>query len=134
VFAVQSPKQSDALEYGSSFSRAAEIAMPDHRRLLVSGTASIDSEGNSVNIGDVEAQVAFTMQVVGAILQSRGMDFSDVTRAIAYFKHAEDAPVFDKYCIDSKLLQLPLISAQGDICRDDLLFEIEVDAIAESGK
>jgi len=132
VQAVPSPLQCPALEYGSSFSRAAEVAMPDHRRLFVSGTASIDPEGNTVHVGDVQGQVARTCEVVQAILQSRAMEWRDVTRATAYVRHPQDAPIFHRYCADSGIPALPVIIANNTICRDDLLFELEVDAITAS--
>ncbi|MBN1360795.1 MAG: hypothetical protein JW993_09395 [Sedimentisphaerales bacterium] len=126
---VPSPFQSSAANYGSSFSRAVEVRLPDHRRIYVSGTASIDEAGKTLFVGDCQAQVRQTMQVVGAILQSRGMDWADVTRALAYFKRAEDAPMLDEYRQQQGLPAFPVIVAENDVCRDELLFEIEVDAI-----
>lgn len=129
VAEVPSPFQSSAADYGSSFSRAAEVCFPQHRRIYVSGTASIDEAGKTVFTGDCEAQVKQTMEVVGAILRSRGMDWADVTRALAYFKRAEDAPLLAQYRKDHGLAPFPVIVAENDVCRDELLFEIEVDAI-----
>jgi len=129
AFEVRSPLQSAALKYGSSFSRAVELDLPGHRRLYISGTASIDPNGITAHVGDSEAQVTLTMQVVHAILESRGMDWADVTRGLAYFKHAEDAPLFKKYRISNKIPLFPVVIAENCICRDDLLYEIEVDAI-----
>lgn len=129
AFEVRSPLQSAAVEYGSSFSRAVELDLPGHRRLYISGTASIDPNGITAHVGDSEAQVTLTMQVVHAILKSRGMDWADVTRGLAYFKHAEDAPLFKKYRISNKIPLFPVVIAENCICRDDLLYEIEVDAI-----
>lgn len=127
--ALPSPLQCPALEYGSAFSRAAEVTMPDHRRLFVSGTASIDPQGRTAHVGNAEAQTRLTMEVVEAILKSRKMDWSDVNRAIAYFSRAADAPVFDRYCAARGLPRFPVVLTKGDICREDLLFEIEVDAL-----
>lgn len=129
AFAVPSPLQSSAADYGSSFSRAVELDLPDHRRLYVSGTASIDRSGKTVFIGDCRAQVKQTMEVVRAILQSRGMDWTDVTRSLAYFKRAPDAYLFEAYRKESGLPLFPAIVVENDICRDDLLYEVEVDAI-----
>lgn len=129
VAEVPSPFQSSAADYGSSFSRAVEVRLPDHRRIYVSGTASIDEAGKTVFVGDCEAQVKQTMEVVQAILQSRGMGWADVIRALAYFKRAEDVPLLGRYCRDQGLASFPVIVAENDVCRDDLLFEIEVDAI-----
>ncbi|MBN1510293.1 MAG: hypothetical protein JW955_25825 [Sedimentisphaerales bacterium] len=126
---VPSPFQSPAPSYGSSFSRAVEVTFPDHRRIYVSGTASIDETGETVFVGDCKAQVKQTMEVVQAILQSKGMGWADVTRALAYFKRAEDAPSLSRYREDHGLAPFPVIVAENDVCRDELLFEIEVDAL-----
>jgi len=129
AFAVPSPLQDSATEYGSSFSRAVELELPDHNRLYVSGTASIDPSGKTAHVDDPEAQVKLTMKVVYAILESRDMGWGNVKRALAYFKHAKDAPIFQKYCVENGLEHFPAVIVENDICRDELLFEIEVDAI-----
>lgn len=128
VQALPSPLQCPALQYGSSFSRAAEVAMPDLRRVFVSGTASIAPGGETVHVGDVAAQTARTCEVVEAILQSRGMGWSDVTRATAYVRHAQDADVLQRHIAVTGMPALPVVVAHNVICRDDLLFELEVDA------
>ncbi|MBI2435438.1 MAG: translation initiation inhibitor [Candidatus Hydrogenedentes bacterium] len=134
VQAVRSPLQCPALEYGSSFSRAVEIQFPDHVRLFVSGTASITPGGATAHVGNIEAQIHRTMDVVEALLVSRHMRWEDVTRGIVYVKHAEDIPKFADYCV-KRGLELPVLTLVNDICREDLLFEIEVDAILlESGE
>lgn len=129
AFRVPSPLQSSARDYGSSFSRAVEVDCPDHRRLYVSGTASIDKEGNTIFLEDCQSQVAKTMEVVQAILESRQMGWADVTRALAYFKRAKDAPLLAAYRQENNLAPFPVIVAENDVCRDDLLFEIEIDAV-----
>jgi len=129
VSQIASPLQSSARDYGSSFSRAVEVACPDHRRLYVSGTASIDKAGDTVFLDDCRAQVKKTMEVVDAILRSREMDWADVTRALAYFKDAKDAPLLEAYRQESDLAPFPVIVAENDVCRHDLLFEIEIDAV-----
>ena len=128
IEALPSPLQCPALEYGSSFSRAVEVVMSDHRRVIVSGTASIHPDGKTAHVGDVDKQVELTMKVVEAILESRGMGWPDVTRAVAYFKHDKDAPAFGRYCTSKGLPSLPVVIAKNDICREELLFEVEVDA------
>jgi len=127
--AAPSPMQCSASSYGSSFSRAVELFEPGLRRLLVSGTASIDPEGRTAHLEDVKSQVALTMDVVHAILQSRAMDWEDATRAVAYFKYSRDMSAFLAYREEKGLAALPVLSVCAEICRDDLLFEIEVDAL-----
>ncbi len=129
IEAVPSPQQCPALEYGSSFSRAVELTAGGLRRLYVSGTASIAPDGRTEYIGDVDGQVARTMDVVNAILESRKMAWADTVRAIVYFRNPGDAPRFVRYCSKNSLDDLPSLAVQNVICRDDLLFEIEIDAV-----
>lgn len=126
---VLSPLQCPARRYGSCFSRAVELSTPAHRRLLISGTASIDANGGSAHIGDVKGQIQHTMKVVEAILASCGMGFGEVTRATVYLKNGHDTPLFEDWCAEHHTV-LPAVVTQCDICRDELLFEIEVDALA----
>jgi hypothetical protein len=130
IQAVPSPLQCSAIDYKSSFSRAVEAELSDHRRLYVSGTASISPRGETIHIGDPRKQIACTMEVVKAILNSRNMDWSNTTRGIAYFKNGVDTGLLAEYCRDHGLPPLPIAISQSDICRDDLLFEIELDAIS----
>jgi enamine deaminase RidA (YjgF/YER057c/UK114 family) len=128
VVSVPSPLQCCAREYGSSFSRAVEVSRPGLRRLYVSGTASIDAAGRTLYAGDVGRQVAETMGVVGAILDSRGMSWSDAAGGVAYFRRPEDAPVLAAYIRGHGLPALPLALTPGGICREELLFELELGA------
>lgn len=127
---MPSPLQCPALDYGSSFSRAVEVARPGQRRLYVSGTASIYPDGRTAHVGDSAAQLQLTMDVVEAILSSRGMAWTDTVRGIAYFKNMDDLPLLTRWCAAQGLEGWPVIAAKNDICRDDLLFELELDAIA----
>ncbi len=129
IKSVESPMQGSALNYRSSFSRAVEMAFPTHRSLLISGTASIDGTGKSIHIGDCGKQIDLTMRVVEAILKSRDMGWNDLFRGIAYFKDMADRLLLEKYCKEHDIPKFPLAIAHTDICRSDLLFEIEVDAM-----
>ncbi|MDD4872479.1 MAG: translation initiation inhibitor [Kiritimatiellae bacterium] len=129
---IASPLQCPALDYKSSFSRAVELRLSSHTILFISGTASIEMGGATAYVGNLEKQIALTMEVVYAILKSRGMDWGDVSRAAAYFKDIKEAPLFHKYCNENNLPLLPVAVAHADICRDDLLFEVEMDAIKRS--
>jgi enamine deaminase RidA (YjgF/YER057c/UK114 family) len=128
VAEVASPLQCPAPAYGSSFSRAMEISSIYGRRLLISGTASIAPDGRTLWPGNLRQQIGLTMDVVEAILASRGFGFADITRATAYFKHRADIPAFAQWCAERELPAMPAIAAHCGICRDDLLFELEADA------
>ena len=126
---VESPLQCPATDYRSSFSRAAEVVRGGVRQVYVSGTASIDPCGETVHEDDLERQIGHTMEVVAAILETHGLGWVNVSRGIVYFRHGQEAARFERYCRERHLPPLPVIVTQGTICRDDLLFEIEVDAI-----
>ncbi|MFT3782415.1 MAG: translation initiation inhibitor [Nibricoccus sp.] len=132
VTELASPLQCPAPAYGSSFSRAVEISSGGKKRVLVSGTASIEPGGKTVWQGEVEKQIALTMDVVEAILRPRGLGFFEVTRATAYFKKAADMAVFRRWQAAHGLETMPVVPVNCDICRDDLLFEIELDACSTS--
>lgn len=126
---VASPRQCPAPSYGSSFSRAVEIVSGGKRRLSISGTASIGVDGRSLWAGDVARQIATTMDVVEAILAERGLALNDTTRATAYFKYPLDVAAFEVW-EEGRGVRLPVVCVHCDICRDDLLFELELDACA----
>jgi enamine deaminase RidA (YjgF/YER057c/UK114 family) len=130
---IGSPLQCPAPAYGSSFSRAMEMSSPAGRRLFISGTASIALDGRTLWQGDARQQVVQTMEVVEAILHSRGLSLSDLTRATAYFKHRADVRAFTEWCATRGLHSLPVVFANCDVCRDDLLFELEADAWRPDG-
>ena len=129
ILSVPSPLQCSALDYRSSFSRAVEIQQPGSRLLTISGTASIDPGGKTVHVGDTAKQIDLTMGVVREILRSRGMDWSNTARAIAYFKDIREAHLLEAYVLAHHLPKLPIAISHADVCRHDLLFELELDAV-----
>jgi len=125
---VASPEQGSALDYGSSFSRAFEIAGPGERRLLVSGTASIDQAGRSLHGGATGMQVEETLRVVRELLRSRGLDMPDVTRATCYLSCPEEVGAARAV---AGRFSLPRASwVHATICRPELRFEVELIARA----
>lgn len=127
---VPSPAQCAATRYGSAFSRAVEIAKPRSRQLIVSGTASVGLDGQTMHIGNTAGQIELTMNAVEAILHSCGMSFDNVTRAVAYFKHMHDVALFADWAKRTGHTELPVVLTCADLCRADLLFEIELDAFS----
>lgn len=125
IAAVCSPLQCDAFAYGSAFSRALEVSDACSRTLYISGTASIEPGGKSVHRGDPATQIRLTMDVVLAILDEAGMRIEDTARAVAYFRDPSHIPIWEDYC--RNLPPLPIVSLGCHVCRDDLLFEIELD-------
>jgi enamine deaminase RidA (YjgF/YER057c/UK114 family) len=119
-------KQHSALDYGSAFSRAARSIMPAGPTIFVSGTASIDAEGATTHIGDAQGQIDATIDNVRAVLSEMQCSEKDVVQVIAYCKTIEVEKIFNA-CKDR--LAWPWLTVICDICRDDLLFEIEATAM-----
>jgi enamine deaminase RidA (YjgF/YER057c/UK114 family) len=128
ISAIPSPLQCPAPAYGSSFSRAIEIESSHGRRLSISGTASIEPGGATVFADDVCKQMELTGLVVLAILESRGMTFADVTSGICWCAIPAAVSAFYDW---AKVVGFPAercMTASADICRPDLLIELELEA------
>ena len=119
-------KQHCALEYGSAFSRASRSIMPAGQTVFVSGTASIDADGATTHIGDAAGQINATIENVRAVLTEMQSSEKDLVHVIAYCKTTEVEQVFNSI---KGNLDWPWITVICDICRPDLLFEIEATAM-----
>jgi enamine deaminase RidA (YjgF/YER057c/UK114 family) len=126
---LASPLQCEAYEYGSMFSRAVEVRDESVSRIFVSGTASIDRVGVTVHVGDCAAQVRCTLATVRELLAARGHDLGDVTHCVAFLKNRDHADEFRVTAADMGLDPGIAIQTVADVCRHDLLFELEVTAV-----
>ena len=117
--------QRSPYHYGSAFSRASRARSPAGATVYVSGTAAIDAEGRTSPIGDAKGQVSITIENVRAAFRDLGCTDGEVVQAIAYSKTPEVQAIFHK---EFASLEWPCISVIADVCRDDLLFEVEAAA------
>lgn len=122
-------RQNEATEYGSAFARALELVLGEARHVLVSGTAAIDDRGASVHTGDFERQVGHTLEAVEALLGGAGARLSDVCQATAFLKRPADAPAWERLVARSGIAGVPIVTTVADVCREDLLFEIDATAV-----
>ena len=117
--------QNSALKYGSAFSRASRLVRPSGSTVFISGTASIDTDGKTTNTGDASKQIETTINNVRAVLNEMQCRDEDVVQAIAYCKTTEIEKLFWSQWSD---LVWPSLTVIADVCRDDLLFEMEATA------
>ena len=124
-FLIEGGNQGSAFSYGSAFSRAARARTPGGETVYVSGTASIDADGNTTHKGDILAQIEDTIANVRAVLTDMGCTDDDVVQSVVYCM----SPVVEQTC-RSQFADLPWPKTHviGDICRHDLLVEIEAAA------
>jgi enamine deaminase RidA (YjgF/YER057c/UK114 family) len=125
---LRNPLQNEAPEYGSSFSRGLSVATDNCRYLLVSGTASIDEAGRTVHPGDFDCQARRTLDNVESLLASGGAVIDDICQASAFVKRPEDVERMQRILGQRGLQNLPLVCSIDDVCRDDLLVEIDATA------
>ena len=118
--------QNPAYDYGSAFSRASRNRTPGGETVFVSGTAAIDADGNTEHVDDIDRQIADTIAHVRAVLRDTHVTDRDVVNSLIYCKTpAVEAAFREKFSRDLPWPQVTMIS---DVCRDDLLFEIEATA------
>lgn len=116
-------RQDCALGYGSAFSRAAQVRTPSGLTLFISGTAAIDAAGRTLYVGDREGQVRETIRCVQAILAQTGGRAEEIVQGVAYGVDEAVLALWNRYNPGWELV--PVLA---DICREDLLFEIELSA------
>ncbi|MBN1516650.1 hypothetical protein JXA32_08790 [Candidatus Sumerlaeota bacterium] len=125
---ITGAKQKSAFRYGSAFSRAVSIREPNAVQVMVSGTASICDQGKSLFIGDIRAQIVKTLEVIEALIGPEGARLQDICDATVFLKKAEYLQTFREVASDMGLDAMPAVCVVADVCRDELLFEM--DAIA----
>lgn len=117
------------------FVRGMRVELPGYSLLLISGTASVDEEGRSIHLGDIEAQSWRTFENIEALLASEGADWHDVVRTTCYLRDmSRDYEPFNKvrhaFYLERGLEPFPASTGiQATLCREDLLVEIEAMAI-----
>jgi len=121
--------QLDAFRYGSAFSRGALIQEPDVSLIEVSGTAAIDQQGRSQFQGDIRGQITCTLDRIETLLGQAGAGLSDIAAATVFVKRSEHASVFWEMAKDRGMEEFPAVCVVADVCRDELLFEIDAEAV-----
>jgi enamine deaminase RidA (YjgF/YER057c/UK114 family) len=124
---LSNPGQPDAFTYGSAFSRGALIRQPDVSLIQVSGTAAIDAQGQSLYPGDVRSQIDCTFDKIAALIGQEGATLSDIAAACVFVKRPEDALIYQERAVARGLQNLPTVIMAADVCRDELLFEMDAE-------
>jgi chorismate lyase / 3-hydroxybenzoate synthase len=140
IVPVENPRQVSAFLYpdrygprSPTFSRAALVHPPGQEILFVSGTASIVGH-ETVHPGDVRAQTAESLDNIEAVLaeasgraRTGSFALSDLGLR-AYVRHPVDLDAVREVMVQ-RLGDAPVTYVQADVCRADLLVEIEGQAV-----
>jgi len=127
---VENPRQVSAWRYPRQYGRtppsfARAMALPAHDVLAISGTAAVVGHA-SAHQDDLEAQLGETLVNLEALLASAGMTagFDTHSPLKTYVRHAADVPRVRDF-LQQRLPGVPMLLLHGDICRSELLVEID---------
>lgn len=137
---LENPLQTPSFDYPShyspktpKFSRAMAVRIGDHVTTWISGTASIVNS-ETVHKGDVTQQTEQTLTNIERLIDGdnfarlgwpgTGATLADLAKVRVYVKHHDDYEKCRAVC-ERRLGRIPAIYAMADVCRPDLLVEIE---------
>jgi enamine deaminase RidA (YjgF/YER057c/UK114 family) len=137
---LENPLQRSAFAYSPcyglkspKFCRAMALSCGPFATIFISGTASITNE-ETQHLGDVVGQTHQTLDNIEALISSEnlarhgmpglGTSLEGLACARVYVKHKEDFPAVREVCA-RRLGELPTVYAVADVCRPELLVEIE---------
>jgi enamine deaminase RidA (YjgF/YER057c/UK114 family) len=147
--AIENPRQVSAYRYpdtygprAPTFSRAAMAEVGDGRvALFISGTASIVGHA-TLHAGDVRRQTEESLTNIAAVREAAGkltgivFDAAQMVYTV-YVRHPGDLPVirevFERHVGADSPAAREAVYLHADICRADLLVEIEAHGFAASG-
>lgn len=115
--------------YGVNFERATLVTYGDRKHCHISGTASIDAEGNVLHTGDVARQLGRTLENMEALLAEGGMRMADLAAATVYLRDGADTPRITAPLFEALPAGCAVNINHGAVCRPDWLIEIEAEAI-----
>ena len=124
-----SPLQCEPTQYEVFFSRVVRVSFPHDDLLLMSGTASIDKLGETLHRRNCGKQMLQTLAILEAILEKNNASFENVAQAIIYVKHDQDLALCLNIMQERGFPVHRSLLYITDVCRQDLLCEIEAHAI-----
>ena len=154
IVPISNPDQSESYKYGQEvlvgapnqklkqnqppqFERAKLIALNKATRLIISGTASIIGQ-ETIGVGDVEKQTHITIENILKLSTKENLikHFPEIksiptnySYARVYVKHKTDISKVRNICVQY-FGNAAVTYVVADICRDDLLVEIEAELVS----
>lgn len=138
---IENPRQVSAFDYpplygprSPRFSRAGLFSQDGENLLMLSGTASIVGH-QTIHQGDLSAQLEVTLENMRLLIaggESLGFpEGAEDWRIKAYIRHEEDLAAVQRR-VEERFPNAQRIYLSADICRPDLLVEIEALCFAGS--
>lgn len=140
--AIENPRQVNAYDYpedygprSPTFSRASLLRLPEGEILFISGTASIVGH-RTLHPDDVLGQTRETLANLEALIAEANQVIDqrmfDPSRLVyrVYVRHTADMPAIREELKRLSGNETNAVFLQADICREDLLLEIEATAFS----
>lgn len=150
IVPVSNPNQYESYHYGQEvlvgdpiahkqppqFERAVIVNSRTKSRLIISGTASIVGQ-KTIGIGDVEQQTKVTIENIEMLVSRSNLErqcpnlteYPDKYSYLrVYVKNRSDIDAVKNICVNY-YGDVPMNFVQADICRDNLLVEIEAEKV-----
>jgi len=116
---------SPAILYGVTFERGLRVKFGDRSHLYISGTASINNKGEALFPGDAARQTKRTVENIRALLAAHHASINDMAYIIAYIRNLDDREAVHTVLSKEIGNAIPLIFAEGAVCRPAWLVELE---------
>lgn len=115
-------------EYGVAFERGTKLKFPDFSLFFISGTASIDRNGECLYCGDVHSQTCRLFLNIEKLLNNGGAQMKDIQFMIVYLRDIADYRLVDEY-IKHCFPSIPFLITLARVCRQEWLIEVECIAV-----
>lgn len=147
ILPLENPQQTPVYEYEAVYSpkspkfvRAMAEAIGDYVVIWISGTASIVNS-KTLHTGNPGKQADQTLTNIELLLSQKnlarhgapgaGATLRDLAKLRVYVKRLQDYPIIRKVCEKRCGKNIPIIYVVADVCRSDLLVEMEGLAFAK---
>ena len=119
-------------KYNVTFERGVRITFGDRTHYHISGTASIDTEGNVLYPGDIKKQAERALENIDALLNCHGSTLRDLKMMGVYLRDRGDFACISSFLNDNLPAGLPYVLVQGAVCRPEWLIEMDGVAVSDS--
>lgn len=110
--------------YNVTFERGVCLHLADRLKCYISGTASIDKDGNVLYLGDVVKQTERALLNVEKLLEEGNSSLDDLAFLTVYLRDVSDTPSVRRL-LTKRLPGVPLLIVYAPVCRPTWLIEME---------
>ena len=116
---------SDTIVYGVTFERGFRIRYGDRSHIYISGTASIDADGNTIHLSDVRMQTERTLDNVEALLRPHNATMNDMQYLIVYLRNVKHWTQIQDILVRRIPESVAVLPVMAPVCRPNWLVEME---------